>query len=292
MCSRPSCTLWLLSFPNTFCIAWVKSGDKLLFRHEHPSQDLAAVNLSVLHLATSGSHHSPQLLFLNNNETIRQKHSHIGHSLPSLISYTKILKIITTALTKTELWRGKADNVSDQLVPYKVWTYDGNFEYLKGQHVALFAVALLLLVLLFLPYTLLLLFGQFVRSMPVRRRRGVQWIPSTAFISILDAYHAPYNNRYRYWTGLMLLTRCFLILAFVTNNSENAFLTNMYAIALAMIAILTLKTCATKIYKHFYVGILELSFFLNLEVLSSTLYYLKGYRKWQHMQNCNNFAYF
>ena len=124
-----------------------------------------------------------------------------------LLSYSKLLKTIITALSFTQVWRGMADNVTDQLVPYRVWTYDGNVEYLEGRHLALFVAALLVLVLLFLPYTLLLLFGQCVRSMSVRRCPCLSRLTrSTAFVSILDAYHAPYQKKHRYWTGLMLLT--------------------------------------------------------------------------------------
>ena len=131
-----------------------------------------------------------------------------------LLSYTKILKTIVTTLDYTEVFEGSAGNVSDSLVPYGVWTCDGNIEYLTGKHVYLFTAALVLLVCLVLPYTLLLTFGQWIRSLPAQRGCLVWCIRSTAFISIMDAYQAPYSDRHRYWTGLMLLARCVLFLAF------------------------------------------------------------------------------
>ena len=135
-----------------------------------------------------------------------------------ILSYTKILKTITTALSVTQVLQSHPDNTTHQLTPYRVWTYDGNVEYLKGKHVALFAVALFFLLFLFLPYTLLLIFGQCVRSMSVKRCLWVsRCVRSTAFVSIMDAYHAPYNKKHRYWTGLMLLTRCLLFLAFASS---------------------------------------------------------------------------
>ena len=54
-----------------------------------------------------------------------------------LLSYTKILKTIITALNFTQVLQGSAKNTSDQLVPYYVWTHDGNIEYLKGKHIPL-----------------------------------------------------------------------------------------------------------------------------------------------------------
>ena len=185
-----------------------------------------------------------------------------------LLSYTKILKTIITALHFSEGLLGSANDTSDPLVPYYVWTYDGNIEYLKGKHVALFVVALVFLVFLFLPYTLLLMFGQCIRSIPTQRRCVLRFLNSTAFVSIMDAYHAPYNNRHRYWTGLMLLIRCVLFLTFSFNN---AFLTNIYITNLVLIGILTIKCCITKVYKNSLVNIFEVCFLLNLVILSATV---------------------
>ena len=191
-----------------------------------------------------------------------------------LLSYTKILKTIITALNFTQVFQGSANDTSDPLVPYYVWTYDGNIEYLKGKHVALFGVALVFLVFLFLPYTLLLMFGQCIRSMPTQRRCVLMFLNSAAFVSIMDAYHAPYNNRHRYWTGLMLLSRCVLFLAFASYHSDSALLANMYITNLVLIGIFAIKACVNKVYKYSLVNILEVCFLLNLIILSGTVYYL------------------
>ena len=193
-----------------------------------------------------------------------------------LLSYAKILKTIVTALNYTQVFQGRAANTSDPLVPYSVWTYDGNIEYLKGKHVPLFAVALVLLVFLILPYTLLLMFGQCIRSMPTQKRCVLCFTRSTAFISIMDAYHAPYNRRHRYWTGLMLLIRCVLFVTFASIYSDHVLLEKMYITSLILIGIFTFKTCTTRVYKNFFMNVLETGFFLNLAILSGTLYYLRG----------------
>ena len=193
-----------------------------------------------------------------------------------LLSYTKILKTIITALNFTQVFQGSANDTSDPLVPYYVWIYDGNIEYLERKHVPLFAVALVFLVFLFLPYTLLLMFGQCIRSISTQRRCVLRFLNSAAFVSIMDAYHAPYNNRHRYWTGLMLLSRCVLFLAFSFNYNDSGLLANMYITTLVLIGILTIKTVTTKVYKNSLVNVLEICFLLNLVILSGTIYYL-GY---------------
>ena len=192
-----------------------------------------------------------------------------------LLSYAKILKTIITVFAFIEVLRGDADNTSDELVPCKVWTHDGNVDYLSGKHIPLFIVALLFLVILFLPYTLLLTFGQCFRSLP--RRKGLRWLHSTAFISIMDAYHAPLNRKHRYWTGLLLLIRCLLLIAFVASYKVDSLIFNTFATAIVIIMLLVLKTSIKNgIYQSFLANIFENIFLLNLGLLASTVYYLEG----------------
>lgn len=193
-----------------------------------------------------------------------------------LLSYTKALKTVNSAFGTTQVYDSDADNVSAPVVLYHVWSLDGNMEYLKGKHVALFTVALLFLVLLFLPYTLLLTFGQFLRSKPLKVKCLSKLTHSTAFVSILDAYHAPYSRRHRYWTGLLLIARCVLFIIFATTSSGNPVVSNAYATALVILGILLIKTCYIRVYRSFWNDLLELSFHFNLEVLSLTISYLKG----------------
>ena len=118
------------------------------------------------------------------------------------------------------------------------------------------------------------MFGQCIRSMPTQRRCVLRFLNSAAFVSIMDAYHAPYNNRHRYWTGLMLLSRCVLFLAFASYHSDNALLANMYITNLVLIGIFAIKACVNKVYKYSFVNILEVCFLLNLIILSGTVLYL------------------
>ncbi len=191
-----------------------------------------------------------------------------------LLSYTKILKTIFTALDITQVYKGSANE--GNLVPYNVWTYDGNVEYLKGKHIPLFGVAIMAFIFLFLPYTLLLMFGQCIRSLPTERRCVLKFTTSTGFISIMDAYHAPYHPRHRYWTGLMLLVRCAIFLAFFFSFRGSELVANMFITTLILISIFTLKVFFKKIYKNFLLNILELAFLLNLLCLSVTVLYLKN----------------
>ena len=193
-----------------------------------------------------------------------------------LLSYIKILRIVVTTFNFTVILAGDADNTSDELVPYKVWTHDGNVRYISGKHIPLFIVALLFLVLLFLPYTLLLTFGQCLRTMS--RRKGLRWLRSTVFISIMDAYHAPFNRKHRYWTGLLLLIRCLLLVIFVaTYYNDNIVKTNTYILLIVSAGLFVFKAfMKNSIFQSFLANIFENLFLLNLVLLTATVNYLQG----------------
>ena len=186
-----------------------------------------------------------------------------------LMSYTKLLKAIVTALSFTDLQIANASNTSDRLIPERVWVYDGKISFLGKQHLPLFTVALLILILLFFPYTLFLMFGQCIRS--IQRRRILKWTRSKYFVYIIDSYHAPYINRHRYWTGLCLLVRCILFTIFATRYSIDS---NLLWISLAVAFLLVLKVCISRsVYKSKMVDLLELSYLVNLGVLALLLQY-------------------
>ena len=86
---------------------------------------------------------------------------------------------------------------------------DGNIQYLSRWHVTLMAAAVLFL-LLAVPYTLALLFDAVIEKYLTRIRFfRKQWIKFKPFV---DAYHGPYKDNCRFWTGLLLLVRMSFIL--------------------------------------------------------------------------------
>ena len=90
----------------------------------------------------------------------------------------------------------------------------------------------------------------------------------------MDAYHAPYKKGTRYWTGLLLLVRCVLFLAFTFNAIGNASI-NLLAITSVTAGLIVLAWCHKRIYERAFNEILEGSFILNLCIFSATTYYLK-----------------
>ena len=175
-----------------------------------------------------------------------------------LLSYTKLLQTIIVVFSFTYI------NYPDTKETRVVWLYDANIDYLKGKHIILFTITLLFLVFLFLPYTLLLLFGQCLRRLP--KKKGLHWTGSLVFNSIMDAYHAPYKIKHRYWTGLMLLVRCVLFLTFSFNALGDPNI-NLFAINTVILLVIVHATYL-KVYSNKALTFLELSFMINLAILA------------------------
>ena len=174
-----------------------------------------------------------------------------------LMSYTKILKIIIEVYSSVKLDYPR--NVTTT-----VWLKDANVPYLQTKHLILTVVTTLLLIFLFLPYTLLLLLGhKFYR---LSGRKYFRWV-MTRLKPLLDSYYAPYKIHTRYWTGFLLLVRCILYVVFSFNS-----LGRMRQSHLAIIITFTAVGFAVgsmRIYSRFSISILEASAYLNLVSLSA-----------------------
>ena len=178
-----------------------------------------------------------------------------------LLSYAKVLRTIIAALSLTVLH-----------YPHKnvmVWIHDANT---LEKYIPLALAALLFLLFLFLPYTLLLLLGQWLQTKS--HLHLLSWVKSPKLKAILDAYHAPYKPKHRYWTGLLLFIRCALFLVFAFNISCNDSV-NLLVISSTTSGIFIWFALSGMVYKSWYLNALELSFILNLGILAVTTIYVK-----------------
>ena len=182
-----------------------------------------------------------------------------------LLSYAKLLRTIITAMFFTLL------DYPDE-VQVAVWLYDANVQYFHGKHIILFLVASLILLFLFLPYTVILTVGQWLQAKS--NGRCFYWINKPRIRPILDAYQAPYKDKHRYWTGLLLCFRCALFLVFAFNTRADPSL-NLLAISSVAFGLTLVTRYTGAVYKRLYVDILEASFILNLGILAVATYYVK-----------------
>ena len=181
-----------------------------------------------------------------------------------LMSYTKLLQTSIVALSYTQL-----DYPDNKTV---VWLYDANITYLEGKHIYLAAVAILVTALLILPYTFLLTFGY--RLLACSNRRYCFWFNTLK--PFLDSYYAPFNGKTRYWNGFLLLVRGGLYVGFAINalGDPSDPSANLVAISLVFL-VLSILPLGQRIYGKLYVNTLEVSFILNVCVLSIATYHVQ-----------------
>ena len=179
-----------------------------------------------------------------------------------LLSYTKILRNLIAALYVTYL----------EYPTYNrgVWLYDANIYYLRTKHIPLFIFAILVFLFLFIPYTLLLLFGQWLQA--ISHLRLFAWVNSARLKFFMDSYHAPYKARHRYWPGLLLVVRFILLLVFALNAQQDPSI-NLLAILVGTGILQLWAWSSGGVYQNSYLDALEGSFALNLVILAgSTMY--------------------
>ena len=181
-----------------------------------------------------------------------------------LLSYNKILHTIVASVSSTEL---QYKNHSKT-----VWLYDGNVPFLEGKHSLMFGFAVLVLLFMVLPYTLLLLCGQCI--LLKSNWRVFFWINNSKVKAFLDSYHGPYRVKHRYWSGLLLLVRVILLPPVAFAHSYDASV-NLFAVSSVVITVLTWAWMAGGIYKNRWLDVLEASIMLNLGILTAATYYYK-----------------
>ena len=180
-----------------------------------------------------------------------------------LLSYTKVLHTLIATAYFTHLEYPTYNR--------SVWFYDANIDYITGKHIPLFLVAVLVFFFLFLPYTLLLLFGQWLQA--ISHLRLFSWVNSAKLKPFADAYHAPYKAKHRYWPGLLLVFRFVLLLVFALNPQQDTNI-NLLAILVGAGILQLWAWVSGGVYKNWCLDALEGSFTLNLTILGAATYYV------------------
>ena len=181
-----------------------------------------------------------------------------------LLSYAKILRVILVALSITTL---EYPNDKMQLV----WLSDANTTYLHGKHIPLFVIGILFLVFIFLPYTLLLLLGQWLQRFS--HRKVLSWMNNLKLKAFLEAYYAPYKIKHRYWTGLLLVARFILLPVYAVNAHDNG--ENLVAISTASFGLLVWPWMIGNVYKNWKLSALNASYILNLGIFAVATNYVQ-----------------
>ena len=190
-----------------------------------------------------------------------------SRSVPTLatllfLSYTKLLRTIITSLELARLTNYPND--SSQYV----WSIDGTLDYGRSPHITLLVMAIVCLLILCLPYTILLFLMQWLRRIP--NYKISKWI--TRYKPVIDAYFAPLKDKHHYWFGVLLLSRGILLLisSLTANINPAVSLFLLHGGAILLLCYMNY----IQVYRRKSVLIVESAFLINLIILTAgTMYY-------------------
>ena len=183
-----------------------------------------------------------------------------------LLSYTKILRTLIAAINFTHL-EYPAHNST-------VWLYDANIDYLSATHIPLFLVAVPIFLFLFLPYTLLLVFGHLLQA--ISHLKLFSWVNKLK--PFMDSYHAPYKAKHCYWPGLLLVLRfvIFLVLAIEFSPQQDRTSINLLSILVVAGTLQLWTWISGGVYRNWCLDALEGSFVLNLTIVAAVTMYTRS----------------
>jgi hypothetical protein len=182
-----------------------------------------------------------------------------------LLSYNKLLRVIITVFSASRIQVQSANLTREEYV----WTYDGNLPYLSPQHSALFAVSIAVFLFLWLPFTLSILLGQWLQR--YNHLWGLRWLGKLR--PLFDAFCGPLKDRHHYWAGVSLLARvCVIFPAADPLASNEGSLLTIIIVALALLFSLLLFG---KVYRKYYISVLEVILLSNLVLFAVlSLYFI------------------
>ena len=181
-----------------------------------------------------------------------------SRSVPTLatllfLSYTKLFRTIITCL---QLATYELHQPNKEMKIIYVWAIDGKPYF--GIHSYLFVFASVLLVVLWIPYTFLLLLMQCLRK--IDHYRALRFIGR--YKPFYDAHFGPLDDRHHYWFGLLLLVRGLLLLI-SSLTLHKALELNIYLLLVVMLFLLCYLNIA-RVYKKRLVMTFESLFLANL----------------------------
>ena len=187
-----------------------------------------------------------------------------------LLSYAKLLRTIIAAAAFAYIEFENGSYIT-------VWENDGNVKYLNSKHIGLFLIAVLFLFVYIIPLILLVLLAPCLQAWS--HHRAFRWV--NRLKPFLDAYQGPYSDKFRFWSGLLLLIRSVLFVVYVINYTDDISMNFFWTIA--VIALLIAVLLRKPVYRHGISNWIELSCLFNIVMLCSVNWLTSktDYRKWE-----------
>ena len=195
-----------------------------------------------------------------------------------LLSYMKFLRVIIASYSFAIL---DYPDGSHRIV----WLPDATITYFSGKHTVLLIVATLILIV-GIAYTALLFSWQWM--LLHQRRKVFKWVRYQRLSLFIEPYHAPYNFKHRYWTGLLLLVRVVLYIVSAMNVSGDPGV-GLLATGVLVLSLLVFKALLKNdrgIYKKRPVEFLEISCYVNIMCFCLARYYTIESERDQFIVSC------
>ena len=181
-----------------------------------------------------------------------------------LLSYSKLLSILCH-LSFTTITDAGGDT-------YTVWLIDGNIRFLEVPHIFLFFTALIVVFVYILPFTSFALLAPYLQAKSNLKFRVLhRWVNKMK--PVLDAYQGPYKDKFRFWTGFLLVVRVVLFITFASNVLGDPRV-NLLAISISLLLLLIILWNTGQVYKSRLTHILECLHILNLGVYTAATAFL------------------
>ena len=90
---------------------------------------------------------------------------------------------------------------------------------------------------------------------------------------LLDAYQGPYKDKFRFWTGFLLVVRVVLFITFSSNVLGDPRV-NLLAISISLLLLLIILWNTGQVYKSRLIHVLECVYILNLGVYTTATAFL------------------
>ena len=192
-----------------------------------------------------------------------------------LLSYNKLLRTSINILdfSLLNIYQSETNTTNSVVI---VWSVDGTLEYFKYPHILLLIAALLTLLCLWLPYTLLLLLIQWLRR--ISHLWFLKW--TTRFHPFYDAYFAPLKPKHQYWFGVLLIARSVILLTFASNFAIPQDIS--LVLLLTFVGVMLFFMSMRNVHKRHSVMAFQGTFFLNLCLLSGFMIFAHTKKKGRH----------
>lgn len=176
-----------------------------------------------------------------------------------LLSYSKLLKNAIETFSYIDLVF-----LNNKTHVQRVWKLDANIAYMGPWHTPLFLIASLTVIVYIIPFTFLMLLGPLLQAKS--HHRCLNWVNKMK--PFFDAFYGPYTNKYRYWPGILLLTRLLVLVMFgfysPTDFPYRLMVVSVVVIGLLIVWMLIGGIKSVSLYRRKCLRYVELFFLLNL----------------------------